>query len=442
MSEQNIVFYAAGRNAEKNLHRWESQGLVPLCFADADTAKHGTKMGKYEILSLEGATARHPGCKLYVTTLPRSYPGLRRELISRGIPGERIDYPDKGTPKQCGDGLWNVVTILPSLKGKIEVFCCASPYRIHSGGGEDAFEAEMARNDAAWKNLNHELAKGNPTDCDCCPRLRNKTDRTGTESIKTYFAIGSGITGGTRCNFRCCYDSACDAGLINGNMKTTKTTVDILRYIIENYGGDEVYLDYAAAEIALSEYRDEILDMFLESRLKCVIFTNASIYVDKIAALLESGRSILLPSIDAGTRETYARVKNADCFEKVLANLRRYAAGSRHRLLLKYILLEGVNDGDEDIDSFAELAHGMTDHVLLSFDYRKRASYLETGLSPHYIGRLIRFLSKCTETGVTALVDSCILTKPNWAWIGAMNGRLYKMEEFEHERIRDILRRG
>ena len=58
-------------------------------------------------------------------------------------------------------------------------------------------------------------------------------------------------------------------------------------------------------------------------------------------------------SIDAGTRETFHKIKGVDGFERVCENLQEYhKAGC---VTLKYIFLPGINDKKEDIDGFVDL---------------------------------------------------------------------------------------
>ena len=66
-SEKPIMFYGAGRYAADNLERWLSEGLIPVCFIDADEEKHNAlfpfdsnyKGAKFEILSLSEAIKKY-----------------------------------------------------------------------------------------------------------------------------------------------------------------------------------------------------------------------------------------------------------------------------------------------------------------------------------------------------------------------------------------------
>src|SRR5207245_6974901 len=63
----------------------------------------------------------------------------------------------------------------------------------------------------------------------------------------------------------------------------------------------------------------------LVSRRAHVLFNSNAISLSRAqtTALIDAGLHELRVSVDASTRETYARVRGADAFDKVLANLER-----------------------------------------------------------------------------------------------------------------------
>ena len=97
--------------------------------------------------------------------------------------------------------------------------------------------------------------------------------------------------------------------------------------------------------------------------------TNASKFDDYLADCISGGRCIICVSVDAGTHETYAKVKGIDCFEKVRDNLKKYSNIDRGVVALKYIFLPNVNDNEDDIMGFIELCCKLNPgFVYLSFD--------------------------------------------------------------------------
>ena len=62
-------------------------------------------------------------------------------------------------------------------------------------------------------------------------------------------------------------------------------------------------------------------------------------------------------SIDAGTSETWHKVKGVDNFQHVLNNLKAYRKVSQRagQIFLKYIVCPGINDSEEDFLSFVNI---------------------------------------------------------------------------------------
>ena len=80
-------------------------------------------------------------------------------------------------------------------------------------------------------------------------------------------------------------------------------------------------------------------------------------------------------SLDAGTAETFAKIKQVDCFDKVVTNLRLYSRDGGG-IDLKYILMDGINLGKQDLDGFLDIAKEVSAAVIISCDSRKCESAL------------------------------------------------------------------
>ncbi len=64
---------------------------------------------------------------------------------------------------------------------------------------------------------------------------------------------------------------------------------------------------------------------------------------------------IVRSSFDAGTPETYAKIKGVDCFEKMLENIRHYLQAPYFVLNPKYLFQPGINDNERDVENFAQI---------------------------------------------------------------------------------------
>ncbi len=122
-------------------------------------------------------------------------------------------------------------------------------------------------------------------------------------------------------------------------------------YDIHNFN-----IHFANGEFCANKHCDDILDILIKSKWRSVIMSNMTIYKEKFAEFLNTGRlTYIQVSLDSGTRETYAKVKGVDLFDKVMDNFKRYPLHKTF-LDLKYIFLEGYNDNEIDIDAFFNIA--------------------------------------------------------------------------------------
>jgi len=101
------------------------------------------------------------------------------------------------------------------------------------------------------------------------------------------------------------------------------------------------------------------------------------IYSEALAELLRRGMAYVVWSLDAGTRETYRKIKQIDTFEKVLQNVRRYIAEDAFHgrfIVAKYLIVKGVNDNEEEFDAYLRVVTELgLRFVSLSFDFNVEA---------------------------------------------------------------------
>jgi pyruvate-formate lyase-activating enzyme len=186
------------------------------------------------------------------------------------------------------------------------------------------------------------LATGEPCACSGCQELEERDDWRGVKSLNIAFK--------NQCNLKCCYCRSPreEEGPIDlHDLKEVLTELEKAGLISQ-----ETQVRLGSGEITIHSKREMILDAV--SKYSPLVYSNCVLFDDKLAEVLGIGRGILNCSLDAGTRETYAKVKGIDCFEQVCDNLQRYAAVGK--IELKYIFMPGINDDDEDIKAFARLA--------------------------------------------------------------------------------------
>ena len=128
----------------------------------------------------------------------------------------------------------------------------------------------------------------------------------------------------------------------------------------------------STGEITIHPYKDRILKLLKGKTAN--YYTNAFIFDEDIAQNMhDNPNSFINLSIDAGTPETWKKVKGFDNFDKVTDNLVKYYVNSARpgQITLKYIVLPGINDNYEDYESVIEIMKVLeTKHLTISRDTR------------------------------------------------------------------------
>jgi len=134
----------------------------------------------------------------------------------------------------------------------------------------------------------------------------------------------------------------------------------------KNMLADNVRFSIQSGEITIHPYKDKIFNFIKDDT--AIFFTNCFIYDEKIAANLAANTdSIILFSIDAGTSETWKKIKCVDNFSIIKENLAKYSASCvvPWQICLKYIILPGINDNEEDYLSVIEIMKSIKSKTLI-----------------------------------------------------------------------------
>ena len=112
--------------------------------------------------------------------------------------------------------------------------------------------------------------------------------------------------------------------------------------------------------------------------------------------------------MDAGTLETFYKIKGVDCYGRVCDNLRKYATQTDNAIMLKYVFLPGINDNKIDVNGFFELATELNiANVLISYDFNEGEN-----LNEIMIEMVNYFADKCKDLKI-----SCVSTNKEIARI-------------------------
>ena len=368
IGDSSIIFYGAGRNAYRNFPQWYKLGLRPVCFADAEIGKHHTFFAlqnpisvNYEILPLFDTIKKYPNYLLYLTQSKSNLSRITTYLFELGIPAERIRYCEGfQEPAFCGllEQHFIHVESYPPNKS-LYTHCPTNNVRRVNFVSNGNFESDYKHLLEYTSGLKSLLKKGYYTRCGDCAR---KEHGEYTKPLKYEFELASGIKGCDICNFNCIYCGYSAIGAVS-NSKGDNTSAEpdgrydlreMLNHIESNYNSNEVGLTFGAGEISVAECKDDLLEIWNRNNWTGYIASNASYFLPGIASLLEKKLIVLCTSLDSGTSETFAKIKNVDAFKSVTDNLRRYAETGGD-IWVKYVVVEGVNDNEKEMDNFISL---------------------------------------------------------------------------------------
>ena len=115
-------------------------------------------------------------------------------------------------------------------------------------------------------------------------------------------------------------------------------------------------VSFGGGEVCLLKEFEECLQIFLDYDYFIRIHTGCIDYSPTIENGLKMGKVDLIVSVDSGTEEMHARIKEVKTYDRVWDNLTNYAKVQQNSELVKvkYIVIPGVNDTKEEINAWLE----------------------------------------------------------------------------------------
>jgi hypothetical protein len=157
-----------------------------------------------------------------------------------------------------------------------------------------------------------------------------------------------------------------------------------------NMLADNCRFGICPAEISVLPQKDLLLEA--AAGYKTNFKTNAFLFDPKLAEHLRKNGGYIQVSLDCGTKETFALVKGKDLFEKTINNIRKYTEYGD--VEIKYIIISGVNNSDNDIDGIISILKSLgLKRLCLSFDFNMpfRAVFYS----------LVKTIEKLTENDIS-----------------------------------------
>ncbi len=159
---------------------------------------------------------------------------------------------------------------------------------------------------------------------------------------------------GLKCNQRCIY---CDLANIPPSKKQYNVFPIIKDMIEKGYLGENANITIAGGEPCVIPEFQDLLDIFIKAGVHTIrVLTNATIYNTSFEEAIRNNCANMVVSVDSGTKETFIKIKNADFYDKVWENIKKYAAvqPSNKHVITKFIIIPSVNDNKEEINAWLD----------------------------------------------------------------------------------------
>lgn len=393
---QCIYFGVTGEEYVKdNIDKWITLAGVPVIFSERDSylKNYSSKLlGKYDVISADEAIKRYPDADIWVTF--RNV-GWVANWLAKRISPDRIHFLEADLEYRKGcEYLGNQILYRENSFSP----CCST------GQGPLVRTSGTVRQRLSlWHDYTSRLITsvqhgGSENNCQKCHLLKTGFWR---KSIKLN-SFTFGVNHQTDvCNFKCIYCHSAEhldsKKEDTGNYRLSNVLTQLSE--LPEYNTEELAIRFGNGEFCAYKHCDEILDIFQKTKWKMTLYSNCSIYKKQIADLMDSGRiRSLITSLDAGTRETFKKIKQRDMFDKVVDNLRRYPT-DKTSFYIKYIFLEDINDNETEVDRFYEIAKDLNSNIILSSNF----------VSP-YTGKMkdlaLRIITNAKSDGIKVFPDT------------------------------------
>lgn len=165
----------------------------------------------------------------------------------------------------------------------------------------------------------------------------------------------------------------------------------------------QVYM--SGGEITISPEFEELLSTLLNYlNSKIEILTSGIKYCKSIEEAFVHDKCMLMISLDSAKAETYKKIKQVDCFNRVVENIKKYVSVSenaKENIIMKYIIVDGVNDNKDEIISFIKLVKSLSvKKIRLDFDYEKYKFTLDKKVPPLYFELYDTFNNVALQEGL------------------------------------------
>lgn len=175
----------------------------------------------------------------------------------------------------------------------------------------------------------------------------------------------------TKCNSKCIYCYTAENKKYYNSCKTYKILPLLKRMLKLDLLDKNGLVNFSGGEVTLlKEFAPTVK---LLDKLNYYIIVNSSgvDYSSTIGKYLKKGNGCLIISLDAGTKSVHEKIKGVKTYNRIWKNIRKYVKlqAQDHLVNIKYIIVPGYNDTEEEIDVFLQCCNDAgVKNVVLGID--------------------------------------------------------------------------
>lgn len=157
-----------------------------------------------------------------------------------------------------------------------------------------------------------------------------------------------------KCNAKCVY---CTDDIDN-SLSDRLFLKDLKKLIKKKIIAKNALMEFGGGEFTLHDEFEQIFRYLLDNGFRRYkVYTSCLKYSPELAEALGYGECEVIISADAGDRETFKKMKQADTYDRFWGNLKKYVDAQKinyTQVKSKFIIIKNMNDTKEQINSFLE----------------------------------------------------------------------------------------
>ena len=206
-----------------------------------------------------------------------------------------------------------------------------------------------------------------------------------------------------QCDCKCVY---CSQKYIYEEMGQKYELLPIIKQLYELKMIDNTQLkaEFQGGGIAaLKEFEQLMTEFHNHGCNDFVILMNGIKYLPIMEKIGNNPKSHICISLDAGTKETFYKIKGIDAFEQTIQNIKTLREKSQAHIALQYIIVKDINDNLYELEKFLNivLEIGGIEPVSLEIDYRNTLLSQEKFIIPKHYYDMFNCAEKfCKNNGI------------------------------------------